>query len=267
MVDERKDAIWFHVNQQGIALLKVNRRHARNALDSDARHRFAACIDKVKSDKNVRTLIITGSGDEAFVSGGDLKEIFHNHDIESGRRLNRIMGQALSDLRRTHFPVIAAINGNAFGGGCEIITACDLRIAAEGTRFSFAQVRNGLTTGWGGAGRLVQLVGLSRACELLLSGRAFDAEEAFRMGLVHRLVPHSKDVVDNALAWADELIQLPAGSQAAIKQLVYAAATMTEHDLRGLETGLFMEQWASPDHLEALAAFNEKRPPVFNRLE
>jgi enoyl-CoA hydratase len=265
MTSQHNDAILFHVDQQGIATLQVNRRQAHNALNRDAQDRFAAYIEKVNSDKDIRALIITGSGEDAFVSGGDLKEILYSHDAESGRRLNRVMSHALADLKELPLPVIAAINGNAFGGGCEIITACDLRIAAERARFGFAQVRNGLTTGWGGAARLVQLIGLSRACELLLSGRIFDAQEAHHIGLVHRLVPHGEDVLEAARAWAEELIQLPAGSQAALKALAYAATAMPEVEVRELETKLFMEQWASPDHLEALAAFAEKRQPVFNR--
>ena len=154
---------------------------------------------------------------------------------------------------------------DAFGGGCEILTACDLRIAVEGTLFSFAQVRNGLTTGWGGTTRLVQLVGLSRASELLLSGRVFDAQEALQIGLAHRLIPRGGDVLHAARVWAEELAQLPARSQAALKVLIYAAAQRPADEVQELETLLFMAQWGSPDHLEALAAFDEKRTPVFNQ--
>lgn len=258
------DAILFHTDQKGIALLQVNRQRARNALNWYAQDRFAACIEAVKNDRRVRALIITGSGNDAFVSGGDLKELLQSHDPESGQRLNRVMNRALADLRKLPIPVIAAINGNAFGGGCEIVTACDLRIAAEQTRFSFAQVRNGLTTGWGGTARLVQLIGLSRACDLLLSGRMFDAQEAHHIGLIHRLVSKGDDVLEVARVWAAELVELPAGSLAALKELLYAAAVLPAQEVAMLEETLFNEQWASPDHLEALAAFNEKRRPVFN---
>ena len=265
MNSQENEAIVFHTDQDGIAVLRVNRRQARNALNWEAQDRFAACIESVKDDERVRALIITGSGDDAFVSGGDLKEFFQDHDRHSGRRLNRIMSQALAELRKLPLPVIAAVNGNAFGGGCEIITACDLRIAGEQTHFSFAQVRNGLTTGWGGAARLVQLIGLSRACDLLLTGRVIDAQEAYHAGLLHRLVPQGEDVLAAAREWAAELTELPSDAQAALKELLYAAAALPAGDVQKLERLLFLEQWASPDHLEALAAFAEKRRPVFNQ--
>lgn len=267
MNSQENDAIVFHTDQQGIAVLRVNRLRARNALNWEAQDRFAVCIEALKYEKGVRTLIITGAGNDAFVSGGDLKEFLNSHDPDSGLRLNRVMSRALSALRQLPFPVIAAINGNAFGGGCEIITACDLRMAAEQTRFSFAQVRNGLTTGWGGTVRLVQLIGLSRATELLLSGRVFAAQEAYEIGLLHRLVPQEENVLHAAQAWAAELANLPAGTLAALKELLVAAAALPQEEVQKMETRLFMEQWASPDHLEALAAFDEKRRPVFNQAQ
>ena len=266
MNSPKDETIAFQIEKDGIAVLRVNRRHARNALNWKAQDHFVACIESLKNDDRVRSLIITGSGHEAFVSGGDLKEILQHHDPSSGRRLNRGMGQALAQLGKLPFPVIAAINGDAYGGGCEIITACDLRIAGEQTWFSFAQVRNGLTTGWGGTGRLVQLIGLSRACDLLLTGRLFDAHEAYQAGLLHRLVPAGQDVLSAAREWAGELIKLPAGAQAALKELLYASASLPTAEVQKLETLLFMKQWGSPDHLESLAAFTDKRPPVFNQL-
>lgn len=256
----------FHVDSDGLAVLRINRPKARNALDWEAQDYFAACIKSIKVNERVRALIITGSGNDAFVSGGDLKEFLHNHDTQSGHRLSRVMSEALADLRVLTIPVIAAINGDAFGGGCEIVTACDLRIAGEETRFSFAQVRNGLTTGWGGTSRLVELIGLSRACDWLLTGRVFDAREAYQAGFLQRLVIADQDVLDVAREWAGELIELPAGALGAIKSLLYAAVTLPAEEMRKLETALFLAQWASPDHLEALAAFAEKRPPVFNQM-
>ncbi len=264
MTDQENDTIRFQTDQNGIALLQVNRPRSRNALNWHAQEQFAAAVASAAEDQNLRALIITGSGQDAFVSGGDLKELYHDHDPASGQRLNRVMTRALADLRRLPAPVIAAINGNAFGGGCEIITACDLRIAAAEARFSFAQVRNGLTTGWGGTGRLVQLIGLSRAAEIILSGRIFDAHEAQRIGLVHRLVTGQDPVLQAAQNWALELAELPAETVSALKRLLYAASS-TPAGLQDLETTLFLAQWAAPAHLEALAAFAEKRLPNFNQ--
>jgi enoyl-CoA hydratase/carnithine racemase len=162
-------------------------------------------------------------------------------------------------------PVIAAVNGDAVGGGCEIMTACDLRMVASRARFHFAQVKVGLTTGWGGTARLARLIGQSRAMELLLTGRSFDAQEAMEMGFVHRLVPQSGHVLESAQAWADSLTNLPRESLAATKQLVQAAARLDVAESNQLETALFTDLWATPDHLEALDAFVNKRPPQFNQ--
>ena len=256
-------SIEFSVNADGVALLRVNRPTARNALTWSAQEGFAQAVAATRADA-ARALIITGAG-EAFVSGGDLKELAGHPEAAAGERLNRVMSAALDGLTTLPCPVIAAVNGDAIGGGCEILTACDLRLAAPGARFAFRQVHNGLTTGWGGAGRLVALIGQSRAMELLLTGRTFDATEAQALGLVHRVAPPGVDVLDAAYAWADELLRLPRRALAALKTLVHAAAHLPPADTDRLETQLFINLWPSPDHLEAMAAFGQKRPPVFNR--
>jgi enoyl-CoA hydratase/carnithine racemase len=144
------------------------------------------------------------------------------------------------------------------------MTACDLRMASSGATFTFAQVKVGLTTGWGGTGRLVRLIGQSRAMELLLTGRTFDAQEALAMGFVHRLVPQSGDVLRSAVAWAELLAKLPREALAAVKQLVKAAGQLPIEQTNKLEGRLFQELWGRPDHMEALAAFVERREAKFN---
>jgi len=246
------------------ATLRINRPQARNALNWEAQEQFAAAVRQVRADGQIRVLVITGSGDEAFVSGADLKELHDHPQPESGRRLHRIMSGALAELGALPIPVIGAVNGDAFGGGCEILTACDIRLARPSARFSFAQVRNGLTTGWGGTGRLVRLLGQSRAMELLLTGRLLSAAEAAAIGLVHSVVPDE--------AWeatlskrASQLARLPRSALAATKQLVQAAPHCTLEELNALEEKLFVDLWPQPDHLEAMAAFIAKRSPRFNR--
>ncbi len=265
MDDADAEVIQFQVDRQGIAVMQVNRPQARNALNWTAQQRFADLVTAVSLDSSIRVLIITGSGNRAFVSGGDLKELIHHPERAAGERLNRVMSTALSNLTGLPIPVIAAINGDAFGGGCEIVTACDLRIAAESARFSFAHIRNGLTTGWGGTGRLICLVGQSHALELLLTARLFSAEEARRMGLVHRIVSEQKDVLKSALAWANDLVALPREALAATKALAYAASNILLSELGGLEAEQFVRLWETSDHKEALVAFQQKRPPLFNQ--
>ena len=269
MVQSMSRGIEFDVNSDGVALLRVNRPASRNALTWAAQEAFAEAVaaagrDAAGRDPAVRVLILTGTG-AAFVSGGDLKELAGHPEPAAGERLNRGMSAALAALTELPAPVIAAINGDAIGGGCEILTACDLRIAAAGARFAFRQVHNGLTTGWGGTARLVTLIGQSRAMELLLTGRVFDAEEAYRLGLVHRVVPPGVDVLDAAYSWAGELLQMPRQALAAGKALVHAAAHLSPADANRLEAQLFINLWPSADHIEAMAAFADKRPPQFNQ--
>lgn len=256
--------IEFDVSRDGTALLRVNRPQARNALTWTAQEAFAEAVAAARRDEAIRALIITGTG-EAFVSGGDLKELARHPEPAAGERLNRVMSAALAELAELPFPVIAAVNGDAIGGGCEIVTACDLRLAAAGAQFSFRQVQNGLTTGWGGAARLVRLIGQSRAMELLLTGRVFGSAEAQALGLVHRVAPPGADALAEAQVWAEALSQLPRRALAAMKLLAHAAAHLPPDDADRLEAQLFINLWPSADHIEAMAAFAAKRPPVFNR--
>ncbi|KAA3659333.1 MAG: enoyl-CoA hydratase/isomerase family protein [Chloroflexi bacterium] len=257
------DEIQLTINNQ-IATLIVNRPQALNALNWAAQEQFAEAVTAVSQTPTIRVLIITGSGSRAFVAGADLKELSQHPEQAGGERLNRIMTAALTKLTELPIPVIAAINGDAFGGGCEIMTACDLRIAVNYARFSFAQVRNALTSGWGGTARLVRLIGQSRAMELMLTARMMDVLEAFGMGLVHQVVDDGglKTAVSTL---AQQLIQLPHHALAANKALVQFATQHPISETNQRETELFVDLWTQPDHIEAMNAFNEKRKPQFNQ--
>jgi enoyl-CoA hydratase/carnithine racemase len=259
------NSILYNINQQGIGLLRINRPQARNALNWDAQEAFATAVSQAARTPALRVLIITGTGNKAFAAGADLKELANHPETEAGARLNRIMSGALAQLTDLPLPVIAAVNGDAFGGGCEILTACDLRLSAAHARFSFAQVQNALTTGWGGAGRIIPLIGQSRALELLLTARLIDAAEAQRIGLIHRIIPAGEEPLAAAYAWAQELLALPQRALAANKALIHAAAHLPPPKTNAAETKFFTALWTDPDHVEALAAFGEKRKPEFNR--
>lgn len=258
-------SIHFQHNNTGIALLQVNRPQQRNALNWATQEAFAEAVTAVAHNPAIRVLIITGSGPHAFVSGGDLKELSQHSAPSTGQRLYHTMNQALRQLTQLPIPVLAAVNGDAFGGGCEILTACDIRLAAPHARFSFAQIRNGLTTGWGGTGRLVRLIGHSRAMELLLTGRIFSASEAQQIGLIHRVLEADEDLLTAVYTTAAELSQLPRQALASLKSLVYTASTHDLETTNQREAELFAQLYAQPDHLEALNAFLEKRPPNFNQ--
>ena len=250
--------------QNSIAVLRVNRPAARNAFDWAAQERFAELITITAADKSLRALIVTGTGDKAFAAGADLKQLANHPEAAAGRRLTSIMKPALQQMAALPFPVIAAINGDALGGGCEILTACDLRIAAPHARLGFVQVRNALPTGWGGAYRLVQIVGADRAMELMLTARIMSADDAQAIGLVHRVAPVGVDVREVAMAWAEEVTFWSKGALTAVKSLIHTAAIAPAAETNALEADLFTDLWPQPDHLEAVAAFVEKRAPHFN---
>lgn len=256
------DTILYEENR-GVGVLRVNRPEARNALNWEAQQGFVRAVTAAAESRSLRALILTGTG-PTFVAGGDLKELAAELTPEAGVRLNRIMSEALTQLTQLPLPVIAAINGDAAGGGCEIIAACDLRIAAEEAQLRWVQVRMGLTTGWGGTARLVRLVGASRAMALLLTGESISAAEAYRIGLVHRLAPAGQPVLPAAVAWAERLAALPRDALAATKELVRLAAISAE-DAASAEPELFAALWGGPSHREAVAAFLEKRSPHFDR--
>ena len=258
-------AVELRVDEGGAAIITVNRPEARNALNWAAQEQFAEAVEALHKAEDLRVVIITGAGDEAFVSGGDLKEMAQGKDPKSGERLTMIMGTALERLIRLHVPVIGAVNGDAVGGGCELLTACDLRIAAAGVTFNFAEVRMALCTGWGGAYRLVALLGLSRALNLLLSGRTFDAKEAYEIGFIHRIVDAEQDVLHAAFSWAKEMVILPKEALAAMKELAWSSTSMSREEVRRLEVERFVSLWQRPDHIEAITAFTEKRHPRFNQ--
>ena len=256
-----KQAVTYE-EQENRAIIRIQRPSARNALNWIAQEQFASAVAQAAASAKIRALIVTADGRDAFAAGGDLKELVNHPEPEAGERLNRVMSNALRQLTHLPVPVIAAVNGNAFGGGCEIMTACDLRLAVPQAQFGFIQVKVALTTGWGGAARLTQLLGQSRAMELLLTGRIFDAQEALQIGFLHRLAAPDQDALTAAHQWADELVRLPRQALAATKALVHAGDQPLD-DQYQLERQLFVHLWPLPDHLEAMAAFVAKRPPRF----
>jgi enoyl-CoA hydratase len=251
--------------QEEIGVLRVNRPEARNALSWEAQDAFAAAVRQAASDAKLRVLIVTGTGSHAFVSGGDLRQLAGDPQPEDGRRLQRTMTDALNRLQALPLPTIAAVNGDAIGGGAEILTACDLRLAAAHARIRFAQVQVGLSTGWGGGVRLIRLVGLGHGLDLLLTGRYVPPDEALRIGLLQEVVPEGEDLLARARALAHRLRRLPADALAGVKAMAYAAAGQPATVARQREEALFLSLYGSENHREALRAFLERRPPRFNQ--
>lgn len=250
--------------EHDVAALAVNRPEARNALNLEAQMAFAAAVDQL-AENPPAVLILTGAGDQAFIAGGDLNELAANPSPETGEQLHTIVKDALIKLTQLPCPVIGAINGHAAGGGVEVLSACDLRVAVPTAKFHFVQAKMGLTSGWGGVPRLVHLLGQSTTMNLMLNGATIDAAEAQRIGFVHRICPDGTSALNAAVAWAHELVKLPADSLAALKALIHYSAGKDIRYGYAKESEYFLPLFGGPSNLEALNAFKEKRAPEFNQ--
>ena len=248
-------SVRLDVDGAGVGILTVDRPHVRNALDWAALDEFRMAVSEA-ANADLRALIVTGAG-SSFISGGDLSEHRSHHTEADGRHISAVMGDALAMMENLPIPVIAAIEGHARGGGCEIAVACDVRVAAEDADFGFVQMRLGLITGWGGAARLQRLVGYGRAMELLLTGRVITAREALAIGLVERLTPPGK-ALPMALEMAREIAERPPDAVRAVKAILRAGLP-PETPAMSLERTLFPPLWAGPAHLDAVEAFLSRR--------
>ncbi len=250
------------IEQHGTVLLvTLNRPRALNALTGQVLTELSALIAGAAADAGVRVLVLTGAGDRAFAAGADINELA-SLDAESGRRF-AASGQAVfSALERLGKPSIAAINGFALGGGCELAMACTLRLAADTAELGQPEVDLGIIPGFGGSQRLARLVGGGRALALLLGGHRIGAAEAERIGLVNRVVP-AADLKTEAMALAQ---QLAAKAPLAVRYLlnaVYAGADLPLEQALQLEATLFGLSTSTADMKEGTRAFLEKRKPAF----
>lgn len=243
----------------GVATLAVNRPEVRNALDFETIGELHAALDHLRDRDDVGVVILTGSGDRAFVSGADIRELAQRKKRDALLGINQRLFTAVEELPK---PVVAAVNGVAFGGGCELAMACDLRVAVEEARFGLPETGLGIIPAAGGTQRLPRLVGWGKARELILTGELIDAAEALRIGLVSKVVPRDR-LMPEARAYADKM--LARGPLALrLAKLALNASART-----GLDTGLTIESLAqaicfeSTDKAEGMAAFLEKRKPSF----
>ncbi len=248
------DPITLHAHPNGVYTLTFNRPEAMNALNRAAMLQFADVIRQLETDAALRALIVTGAGEAAFCSGGDLVELRAQPTEADARAMIDLMGDALHALERLPVPVIAAINGYALGGGSEIALACDLRIVDEAARMGFVQINMALTPGWGAGQRLARLVGAPRALELLLDGQPLNAEGLLALGLANEVAPRGK-ALEAALRRAQAVAERPPQVVRAIKALLHAHRTLPYEAALQAERDLFPPLWAHPDHLQAVEAF------------
>ena len=245
----------------GTLVVTLNRPAVLNALDTATLDELAAAIALARTDEGVRVVVITGAGQKAFAAGADINALA-SQTPAAARQYAR-HGQSVFDaIEQLGKPVIAAVNGFALGGGCELAMACTLRIAADTARFGQPEVNLGLVPGFGGSQRLPRLVGRGRALELLLIGDHISADEALRIGLVNRVVP-SGELMRFVHQVAHSLAQKPATAVRFILDAVAKGLEMPLDAAQHHEAALFGLVCATDDMREGTRAFLEKRPPDF----
>ena len=250
------------VEQRGsVAVLTINRADRMNSLSRATLTAFVEA-ERVLGDPNLRAIVVTGAGDKAFCAGADLKER-KGMSENAVRAQVKMYREAFEWLDRAPVPVIAAINGVALGGGLELALLCDLRVAASHVTVGLPEVTIGIIPGAGGTQRLPRLLGEARAKELILFGRRLSAAEAHSIGLVNRVTPDGKNVLEDTLEWIGPLANgAPIAQRAALAAIDDSFRVPLEQGLE-LERLHYDQCLVSEDRVEALAAFAEKRPPKF----
>ncbi len=246
--------------EDGVAVLTIQRPARLNALDSHTLDELRSALLSLRHDTLVRCVILTGAGDKAFVAGADVRELAG--DTPESARRRALTGQHVFDLvERLGKPVVAAVNGYALGGGCELAMACTLRIAADHASFGQPEINLGTIPGFAGTQRLVRLVGKTRAMEMILTGAAVSADRALAIGLVNRVVP-GNELMRAARELAAELASKPALALAYAMDAVHDGADMPFADACRYEATLFGMAASSDDMKAGIQAFlNRKKGP------
>ncbi len=241
-----------------VGWVQLNRPKAYNALCNSLMVELASALALLDNDPNVGAIVVTGN-DKAFAAGADITELASQSAMDMHRTNPIGDWEAITHCKK---PTIAAVNGFALGGGCELMMMCDMAIVGMGAKFGQPEVTIGVIPGAGGTQRLTRAIGKARAMQLTLTGQTFSGEEAYAMGLVSQVVADD-EVVPTALALAETIAQKPAMAIQAAKQAINQAAETTLSAGLQVERHLFHLSFASADKTEGMAAFREKRPPVF----
>ncbi|MDO9210662.1 MAG: enoyl-CoA hydratase-related protein [Deltaproteobacteria bacterium] len=253
---EFKNILWE--KREGVGIITINREDVRNALKAEIREDIAAALQLAEKDQEVRVVIITGVGEKVFSAGGDIKQMAENTMWDILERRLDIFAQ----IHHFSKPIIAAINGLALGGGCELAMACDFRVGSENARLGQPEINLGIFPGGGATQRLQRLVGVGRDKELIFTGDIIEAQEAERIGLLNKVFP-AKELMPQTMAIAKKIC-----SKAPLA-LKLAKMAMNMGMETGLQVGLGYEKLArtlvhgSEDRLEGMRAFVEKRKPQF----
>jgi len=244
-----------------IAYVTLNRPKVLNALKQAVFAELKSAFEDARNDASIRGVILTGSGDKAFAAGADIGEMSNYTGIEAGEATRRAQ-EVTEIIENLGKPVIAAVNGFALGGGCELSMACTIRLAVEGAKFGQPEVKIGIMPGAGGTQRLPRLVGKGRALQLILTGEVISAQEAYRIGLVNEIVP-SSNLIPRAEAILNQIISnAPLGVKFSIEAVNKGLEASVSEGLL-LEASLFAVCAGSEDKKEGTSAFLAKRAPQF----
>lgn len=250
----------LYSKNSGIATITFNRPETLNAINHQLLQDIEDALADAKRDKSVRVVVCTGNG-KSFIAGGDIKAMNSMSPLEFREFCIKIQ-KVTRDFRELGKPVIAAVNGWALGGGCEIACACDLRIASENAQLGLPEPRIGLTNTSGITQILPRLVGLGKAMELACTGTSIDAAEAYRIGLVNKVVPSEK-LTEAVLSMANDIIKCSPVAVQIAKETINVCADTDLNTALYYEVEAITTAFASEDRKEGLTAFLEKRQPVF----
>jgi enoyl-CoA hydratase len=244
-----------------VGVLTINRPDKLNAISDQLTEELEIFLDTVERDEDLRVLVITGAGEKAFVAGADIQELV-KRDALIGQKVSRKRQGIFARIENLPIPVIAAVNGYALGGGLELALACSIRICSEKAQFGAPEVKLGIIPGDGGTQRLPRLVGLGRALEMILTGDFIDAQEAYRIGLVNRVVSQ-EDLMGRAMDLAERIARRPPLAVRYAKEAVNRSLEGAGGSGYDLESYLHALACTTEDKKEGVAAFLEKRKGEF----
>lgn len=249
--------------EDGIAVITLNRPKAWNALCSELNEEMIAVLNGIRNDEQVRVLIITG-GPKVFAAGADIKQMSKATVMDAQRTADQ--GQCINNmLEDLPFPVIAAVNGPALGGGCEMTLACDFRVVGENASFAFPEVSLGILPGAGGTQRMTRLIGATKTKEMVLLGKKIKGKEAYEIGLATVTVP-DEQVQETAMEMAKKLKKMPAYACAMAKRAINLGEVYGIGTGKLFERELFSLCFANPDQAEGMDAFANKRSPEYRHM-
>jgi enoyl-CoA hydratase len=247
--------------KDGIATLTINRPQVLNALNKETISELTSAIVELDKDKNLKVVILTGEGDKAFIAGADIKQMASMTTLEA-KEFSELGHEMLFTIENSRLPFIAAINGYALGGGCEVLMSCDICIAAKSAKIGQPEINLGVHPGFGGTQRLPRLVGRMKAKELLFTGKNIDAEEACKIGLVNMIVDDDK-LMETVNKLAGQIASKSQIQTAFIKSLVNKGTDIDLNTASSLEISYFSSSFSTNDQKEGMKAFLEKRKADF----